>query len=59
MIGFLMELSPEIRAELPVFETIMEMEASYGGAYAGYRNETKSPMMTLPEFMELFKGRRG
>lgn len=54
-----MELSPEIRAELPVFETIMEMEASYGGAYAGYRNETKSPMMTLPEFMELFKGRRG
>lgn len=51
-IGFLMALSPNVRADIPAFGTNMEMEAFMGGAYAGYRNEARSGAMTLREFME-------
>jgi len=51
-IGFLMALSPDVRADIPSFGTNMEMEAFMGGAYAGYRNEARPQAMTLHEFME-------
>lgn len=51
-IGFLMALSPDVRADVPAFGTSMEMEAFMGGAYSGYRNEARSRAMTLHEFME-------